>query len=168
MHLVESEIESERHPGSTSQPLESYVAFARSLPPQFDDHTWVAELSDGTPIGCAACWSNAAGDAQVMESSVYVRRSWRRHGIGSRLARAVVDEAQAGGRATLVWSTYDAVSAGDAFALRMGGQVGRVSRNASCSSKRSIGRRCSRGRTTVPAGRLATRCSSGRGRSPTT
>jgi GNAT superfamily N-acetyltransferase len=130
MHLVESEIESERHPGSVGPPLPSYVAFARSLPPQFDDHTWLAEESDGTPIGCAACWSNAAGDPQVMEAYVYVRRPWRCLGVGTRLARAVTGEALAEGRATLVWSTYDTIPAADAFSRRLGGRVGRVNRNS--------------------------------------
>jgi GNAT superfamily N-acetyltransferase len=130
MHLVESEIESERHPGTVEQPLESYLAFARSLPPLFEDHTWLAEESDGTPIGCAACWSNAAGDPRVMESYVYVRRPWRRRGVGASLARAVTDEVLAKGRATLVWSTYDAVAAADAFSRRLGGRVGRVNRNS--------------------------------------
>jgi len=130
MHVVESEIESERHPGSVGQPLESYLAFAHSLPSQFDDHTWLAEGRDGTPIGCAACWSNAAGDPRVMEGYVYVRRPWRRHGVGARLARAVTGEAVADGRATLVWSTYDAVPAADAFSRRFGGRIGRVNRNS--------------------------------------
>ena len=97
-HLVEAEIESERHPASGHQPLESYVAFARSLPSQFDDHTWIAEEPDGTPAGSAACWSNAAGDPRIMQGYVYVRRPWRRRGLGWRLLNAVVDEASAVGR----------------------------------------------------------------------
>jgi GNAT superfamily N-acetyltransferase len=101
-----------------------------AFPSQFDDHTWVAAETDGTPAGCAACWTNAAGDPQVMESHVYVRRSWRRHGIGWRLARAVVDEALTEGRRTLLWSTYDAIPPGEAFSHRLGGNVGRVNRTS--------------------------------------
>src|SRR5262249_52275216 len=71
MHLVESEIEAERRPGRPAQPLESYIAFARDLPSQFDDHTWLATASDDTPVGCSACWSDAAGDPRVMQSYVY-------------------------------------------------------------------------------------------------
>src|SRR5262245_46889547 len=74
MHLVESEIEAERRPGRRAQPLDSYIAFARNLPSQFDDHTWLAATPDGTPVGCSACWSDAAGDSRVMQSYVYVRR----------------------------------------------------------------------------------------------
>ncbi len=128
--LVESEIEAERHPGSVAQPLESYRAFARSLPSQYDDHTWVAEETDGTPVGCAACWSNAAGDPRAMEGYVYVRRRWRRRGIGWRLARAVVAEAVDEDRSMLVWSTYDAIPAGEVFSRVVGGNVGRVNRTS--------------------------------------
>lgn len=129
-HVVESEIESERHPGSGRQPFEAYVSFARTLPSQFADHTWVAEDEDGTPAGCAACWSNAAGDLRSMESYVYVRRPWRCRGIGWRLGRAVVEEAFSLGISTLVWSTYNSIAAGDAFSRRLGGRVGRVNRTS--------------------------------------
>jgi mycothiol synthase len=128
--LVESEIEAERHPGSVAQPLESYRAFARSLPSQFHDHAWVAEEADGTPAACAACWTNAAGDPKVMEGYVYVRRSWRRRGIGWRLGQALVEEAVGEGLSTLVWSTSDAIPAGEAFSRQVGGGVGRVNRTS--------------------------------------
>jgi GNAT superfamily N-acetyltransferase len=109
MHLVESEIESERRPGAAPQPLESHVAFARNLPSQFDDHTWLAETHDETPVGCSACWSDAVGDPRVMECYVYVRQHWRAQGVGWRLARAILDEAEREGRSSLVWATFDAV-----------------------------------------------------------
>jgi GNAT superfamily N-acetyltransferase len=129
-HLVETEIESERYPGSGRQPLEAYVSFARSLPSHFDDHTWIAEETDGTPAGSAACWSNAAGDPRIMEVYVYVRPPWRRRGLGWRLLHAIVDEASTEGRSTLLWSTYDSNAAGDAFSRRAGGRVGRVNRTS--------------------------------------
>ena len=129
-HLVEAEIESERHPGSGHQPLESYVAFARSLPSQFDDHTWIAVESDGTPAGSAACWSNAAGDPRIMQGYLYVRRPWRRRGLGWRLLDAVVEEAFTEGRSTLLWSSYDTIPAGEGFSRRAGGRVGRVNRTS--------------------------------------
>jgi mycothiol synthase len=128
MHLVESEIESERRSGSPPQPLESYVACARNLPSQFDDHTWLAETDDGTPVGCSACWSNGAGDPRVMECDIRVRQHWRARGVGWRLARAILEEAQREGRSSLVWATYDAVPAGEALSRRIGGTVARVNR----------------------------------------
>jgi mycothiol synthase len=130
MHLVESEIESERRPGRAPQPLDSYMAFARSLPSQFDDHTWLAESADGTPVGCSACWSNSAGDPGVMQCYVYVRQPWRTQGIGWRLAEAIIDEAGKEGRQSLVWSTYGSAPEGEAFSVRLGGKVARVNRNS--------------------------------------
>jgi GNAT superfamily N-acetyltransferase len=130
LHLVESEIETERHPDAVPQPLESYFSYARSLPPQFEDHTWVAEKVDGPVVGSAACWTNSAGDPQIMESYLYVRHDWRRHGFAWRLLNAVVDEASVAGPSTLMWSTYDAIPAGDAFSRRIGGHIGRVNRTS--------------------------------------
>src|SRR5690349_1845397 len=130
MHLVESEIEAERRPGAVAQPLASYIAFAHNLPSQFDDHTWLAETDDGTPAGCGACWSDAAGDRRVMECYVYVRRPWRVRGVGGQLARAILDAAERDHRVSLVWSTFDAVPAGAAFSRRVGATIGRVNRTS--------------------------------------
>jgi mycothiol synthase len=130
MHVVESEIESERRPARLPQPLASYLAFARSLPSQFDDHTWLAADEDGTAAGCSACWSNAAGDPDVMDCYVYVRPAWRGAGIGRRLAGAVLDEARAEGRPKLVWATSGTVPAGEAFSRRFGGSIARVNRTS--------------------------------------
>ena len=131
MHLVESEIEAERRPGASPQPLESYVAFAHHhLPSQFDDHTWLTQTSDGTPIGCSACWSNSAGDPTVMECYVYVRRPWRRRGIAWQLTLPIIGTAEAEGRSSLVANTFDSVLAGRAFALRLGAQAARVNRTS--------------------------------------
>jgi len=128
MHLVESEIEAERRPGRVPQPLESYLAFARSLPSVFDDHTWLAEDGDGTPIGSSACWSISAGDPSVMVCYVYVRPAWRGRRAGWRLAEAVLELAADEGRSRLTWTTFESVPAGEAFSRRLGGQVARVNR----------------------------------------
>jgi GNAT superfamily N-acetyltransferase len=128
MHLVESEIETERRRGASPQPLESFIAFARHLPSQFDDHTWLAETSEGTPVGCSACWSDSAGDPTLMRCYVYVRTPWRRRGVGWQLTRPVIDIAEAGGRSSLVANTFGSVPAGQAFAVRLGAQAARVNR----------------------------------------
>lgn len=130
MHAVESPIEAERRPDRVPQPLASYIAFARNLPSQFDDHTWLAEAGDGTPVATGACWSNSAGDPRVMECDLFVRRNRRRTGIGSTLLRVICEETSREGRSLLTWSTFDAVPAGEAFARRLGARVARVNRTS--------------------------------------
>ncbi len=130
MHAVEAPIEAERRPDRVPQPLDSYIAFARNLPSQFDDHTWLVEASDGTPIATGACWSNSAGDFRAMECDLFVRRDRRRASIGSHLLGLICEETSSEGRSVLTWSTFDAVPAGDAFARRLGARVARGNRTS--------------------------------------
>jgi mycothiol synthase len=126
LHSVEAPVAAECGANRMPQPLESYIAFARALPLQFNDHAWLAEASDGTPVAAGFCWSNSAGDPRVMECDVLVRPPHRRQGIGSRLLSAVLDESAAEDRALLTWSTFDQVPAGEAFSRRLGARIGRV------------------------------------------
>jgi mycothiol synthase len=128
LHAVEAPIEAERRPDRIAQPVESYIAFARKLPSQFDDHAWLVEASDGRPVACGFCWSNSARDPRVMECDVLVRCDRRRHGIGSRLLATICNETVNDGRTLLTWSIFDAVPAGEAFSRRVGASVARVNR----------------------------------------
>ncbi len=130
LHAVEAPIETERGSNRMPQPLDSYLTFARNLPSQFSDHSWLVETSDGTPVAVGYCWSNAAGDERVMECDVLVRRDRRREGIGSRLMALICDEAASAGRSLLTWSTFDAVPAGDAFSRSLAAHVARVNRTS--------------------------------------
>lgn len=130
LHAVEHEVEAERRPDRVPQPLEPYMAFARNLPSMFEDHAWVAEAADGTPVASSACWSNAAGDPLLMECDICVRRSHRRLGLAAALLAEMVGVAAEEGRATMTWSTFDAVPAGEAFAASVGGTVARVNRTS--------------------------------------
>jgi mycothiol synthase len=130
LHAVEAPIATERGSNRTPQRLESYVAFARSLPSQFNDHAWLVEASGGTPVAVGFCWSNAAGDERVMECDVLVRLDRRRAGIGSRLLAVICQETASEDRSLLTWSTFDAVPAGDAFSRRIGARVARVNRTS--------------------------------------
>jgi mycothiol synthase len=130
LHAVEAPIAAERGSNRMPQPVESYIAFARNLPSQFDDHAWLAETADGTPVASGFCWSNVAGDPRVMECDLFVRRDRRREGIGSQLFARICDETANEGRSLLTWSTFDAVPAGDAFSRRLGGRVARVNRTS--------------------------------------
>ena len=130
LHAVEAPIEAERGSNRTPQPVESYIAFARKLPSQFDDHAWLVEASDGRSVAAGFCWSNSAGDPRVMECDLFVRRDRRRQGIGSRLLATICNETLKEGRTLLTWSTFDAVPAGEAFSRRVGARLARVNRTS--------------------------------------
>ena len=95
LHAVEAPIAAECGAHRMPQQVDAYVAFARNLPSQFDDHAWLAETGDEMPIAAGFCWSNAAGDARAMECEVLVQRDRRREGIGARLFAEICDEAAA-------------------------------------------------------------------------
>jgi GNAT superfamily N-acetyltransferase len=130
LHAVESPIAAERGSNRMPQTIHSYVAFARNLPSQFDDHAWLVETSDGTPIASGFCWSNSAGDQRVMECDLFVRRDRRRQGIGSRLLATICDETMKEARSLLTWSTFDTVPAADTFSRRLGARAARVNRTS--------------------------------------
>ena len=130
LHTVESEVEAERRPEIAPQPVESYIAFARSLPSQFDDHTWVARDERGEPVAAAACWSNSSGDRTAMECDIWVREPWRRQGLGTQLWETIVATTRDDDRSLLVWQTFDTVPAGDAFSAIVGGEAVLVNRRS--------------------------------------
>lgn len=127
---VEAPIEAERRPDVAPQPLASYIGFARSLPSRFQDHTWLVESADGEPVATGACWWTTAGDARVMECDLFVRRDWRRLGIGRQLLATITGTALDVGREVLTWSTFDAVPGGEAFSRAAGAVPARVNRTS--------------------------------------
>ena len=70
LHDVEALIEAERGSNRMPQALDDYMAFARSLPSQFSDHSLFVETPDGTPITSGYCSFNSAGDERAMECDV--------------------------------------------------------------------------------------------------
>ena len=130
LHAVESVVEAERRPDRVPQPLDSYIKFARNLPAQFEDHTWVAGTNRGVPVATGACWSNSSGDPRVMECDLFVLPRYRRRGIGIRLLTLICESCEAEERSLLTWSTFDAVPAGDEFSKALGASVARVNRTS--------------------------------------
>lgn len=130
LHTVESEVEAERRPDRVPQPLDSYIAFARNLPVQFHDHTWVVEDDAGTPVASGACWWNSAGDDRTMELDLFVRRPWRRRGIATDLLREIGAVTTEEERSLLTWSSFSAVPAGEAMSTKLGARVARVNRGS--------------------------------------
>jgi GNAT superfamily N-acetyltransferase len=130
LHSVEAPIAAERGSNRMPQALDSYLAFARNLPVQFDDHAWLAQTRAGTPIAAGFCWSNSAGDRRAMECDVLVCRDRRRQGLGRRLLATICAQAAGESRTLLTWSTFGAVPAGDAFSRAVGASVARVNRTS--------------------------------------
>jgi mycothiol synthase len=130
LHAVETPVAAERGSSRMPRPLAAYVAYARSLPSQFDDHAWLAETSEGMHVAAGFCWSNSAGEHRVMECDVLVRQGFRRRGIGSRLLTAVCHQTAQEGRSLLTWSTFGAVPAGELFSRRVGARIGMVNRTS--------------------------------------
>lgn len=128
LHSVEAPVAAERGSNRMPQSAESYIALARNLPSQFNDHAWLVEASDGLPVAAGFCWSNSAGEHRVMECDLLVRRDHRRRGIGSRLLATICNETVNEGRSLLTWSTFGAVPAGEEFSRRVGARIGRVNR----------------------------------------
>jgi GNAT superfamily N-acetyltransferase len=128
LYAVEAPIAAERGSNRMPQPAESYIAFAHKLPSQFNDHAWLVEASEGTPVAAGFCWSNSAGDHRDMECDLFVRRDHRHQGIGSRLLATICNETVNEGRPLLIWSTLGAAAPGAAFSRRVGARIDRVNR----------------------------------------
>jgi mycothiol synthase len=130
LHSIEAPVQAERGSNRMPRALDAYIAFARKLPSQFDDHTWLVEDADGDPVACGYCWSHSAGDHRVMECDVLVRRDRRRQGIGSRLFAEICDVTVKKGRLLLTWTTFDSVPAGESFSRWLGAHPARVNRTS--------------------------------------
>jgi GNAT superfamily N-acetyltransferase len=65
-----------------------------------------------------------------MESYVYVRRGWRRRGVGTALSDEMFCTAIEERRSDFIWSTYDSIPAGEPFSTGLGGTIGRVNRTS--------------------------------------
>lgn len=130
LHSVEAPVAAEQGSNRMPQSVDAYKAFARNLPSRYDDHTWLVETPDGTPVAVGYCWSDAAGDRRRMYCDVLVSRARRRHGLGKSLLVVICEQTIAEGRSLLTWETFDTVPAGDAFSRSVGGRAGRVNRKS--------------------------------------
>jgi mycothiol synthase len=132
LHAVEVPVSTELRHFRMPQPIDEFMSYARNLPSQFDAHAWLAEES-GTPVGIGYCWSNAAGDARVMECDVMIRQDRRREGIGTRLLTEICATTAKEGRSLLTWATAATVPAGEAFSRSLEARPARVNRTSEVS-----------------------------------
>jgi mycothiol synthase len=120
-------LHTEATPDEPRQPLEQQLAFARNLPWVYDGVTIVARDGAGQIMGSAGVnVADLDGFRHVAEVSIGVLPGYRRAGIGRALLGGATDVAGRLGRSLLMAVTRENVPAGEAFARRIGAELGQV------------------------------------------
>jgi mycothiol synthase len=118
-------LRAEAAPDDPPQPVEQVLAVARNLPEGHDGATIVARDEAGQITGSAdVAVQDIAGYRHVAWVNVRVLPGRRRAGIGGALLRGAVEVAQRFGRSLLMGRTRETVPAGEAFARRVGAELG--------------------------------------------
>ena len=107
--------------------LERWLSGARSLSAAEDGATIVARDSTGQIIGSAdVTTQDIDGFRHIAEISIGVLAGHRRAGIGRALLSSALDVTERLGRTLLTGAARETVPAGDAFARRIGAELGMV------------------------------------------
>ena len=124
-HEFQTILEKERSPDDPTTPYEQRVAGLRNIPPFVDVSIWYIRLPDGR-LGASADVGvlRTPENAHLAQFGVNVLPELRRHGLGKRLLREVVQVAERENRRLLISGSTDRVPAGAAFLERMGGKLG--------------------------------------------
>lgn len=120
-------LHAEATPDEPRNPLKQELAFARSLPGSYDGVTIVARDGAGQIIGSAdVSVQDMDGFRHVAQVNIGVLPGHRRAGTGRALLGGAVDAARRLGRSVLMGATRETVPAGEAFARRIGAELGQV------------------------------------------
>jgi mycothiol synthase len=127
LYAAEGPMHAEAVPDEPRRPLEQVLAFARSLPRAVDGATIVARDGAGRITGSAyVTVQDVDGFRHVANVGIGVLPGHRRAGIGRALLGGVLEVAERLGRNLLMGSTRETVPAGEAFARRIGAELGQV------------------------------------------
>jgi mycothiol synthase len=127
LYAAEEPMHAEAVPDEPRRPLEQVLAFARNLPRTVDGATIVARDGAGLITGSAdVTVQDVDGVRHVANVGIGVLPGHRRAGIGRVLLGGVLEVAGRLGRNLLMGSTRETVPAGEAFALRIGAELGQV------------------------------------------
>lgn len=127
LYAATAPLHAEAAPDEPPQPLEQVLAFARNLPEGHDGATIAARGEAGQIIGSAdVTVQDMDGYRHVAWVSVGVLPNHRRAGVGRALLGGALEVAERFGRSLLMGGTRESVPAGEAFARRIGAELGQV------------------------------------------
>src|SRR5688500_6421050 len=64
--------------------LDKFLKDARAFPAYFHEWSLLFETPEGEPAATAAAWYREGADPEWLEFDAWVRKPWRRRGIGTR------------------------------------------------------------------------------------
>lgn len=119
-------MQAERLPDEPPRSVEHTIAARRNVPPFVDYRTWVIWDEAGTAIQAlaSAVMLRTEENQHLVQFEVSVLPARRRHRLGTRLLREVVQAGAEAGRRLLLGQTYGTVPAGAAFMARIGATIG--------------------------------------------
>jgi GNAT superfamily N-acetyltransferase len=127
LYAAAGPLHAEAAPDEPRRPLEQVLAFARSLPGAYDGATIVARDGAGRIVGSAdVTVQDVSGFRHVAQVGIGVLPGHRRAGIGRALLGGALEVAGRLGRNLLMGATRETVPAGEAFARRIGAELGQV------------------------------------------
>ncbi len=115
----------EIRPDDPPTPIERTEAQVRNFPASLILREFWLRDEDGALVAVGFAWWRDANDNKHMAwCDVTVRSDKRRRGIGTRMLRHVFDAVRADGRTLMCGMTTERVPSGEAFARRIGAEVG--------------------------------------------
>jgi mycothiol synthase len=127
LYAATGPLDAEATPDEPRLPLEHALALARSLPGSYDGAVIVARDDAGQIAGSATVVvQEMDGFRHVAQVSLGVLPGHRRAGTGRVLLGGVLEAARRLDRSLLMGTTRETVPAGEAFARRIGAEVGIV------------------------------------------
>lgn len=127
LYAAAGPLHAEAAPDEPRRPVEQVLAFARGLPGDHDGAVIVARDDAGRIVGSAdVTVQDMDGSRHVAHVGIGVLPGHRRAGTGRALLGAALEVAGRFGRDLLMGATRGTVPAGEAFARRIGAELGQV------------------------------------------
>lgn len=130
LNAFQNAMRQEARPGDPPMPLELTISNVRNLPKMDEGQLWLVRDGDGALIGIGSAWwePEALHNKHILDTGIEVLASARRRGIGAELLAGVVEHARELGKTLLLGGSQESVTAGRAFAERIGASLGQQQR----------------------------------------